>query len=57
MWVPIKVPGRWNGDGEDFRCVVCMVKEVRQLRKEKGELKKSGMYEACGRRKERSRSI
>ena len=35
-----KVSEGWNGDGDDFRCGVCMVKEVRQLRMENGESKK-----------------
>ena len=40
VWIPIKVPEGWNGGGEDYRYGVCMVKEVRQLRMENGELKK-----------------
>ena len=38
MWMPIKVPEEWNGDGRDFRCGVCMVKDMIQLRMENGEL-------------------
>ena len=40
VWMPIKVPEGWNGDGEDFRCGVCMVKEMRQLSMDNGELKR-----------------
>ena len=28
MWMPIKAPDGWNGEHDEFKCGVCMVKEM-----------------------------
>ena len=31
VWMPIKAPGGWSGKNDEFRCGVCMVKEMMKL--------------------------
>ena len=40
VWMPIKAPGGWSGENDEFRCGVCMVKEMMKLKSEIEDLKK-----------------
>ena len=46
VWMPIKAPDGWMGENDEFRCEVCMVKEMMKLKREIEDLEKeNGMYE------------
>ena len=37
--MPIKAPDGWSGENDEFRCGVCMVKEIMKLKREIEDLK------------------
>ena len=39
VWMQIKAPDGWSGEKDEFRCGVCMVKEMMKLKREIKELK------------------
>ena len=39
VWVQIKAPDGWSGEKDEFRCGVCMVKEMMNLKREIEDLK------------------
>ena len=39
VWMPIKAPDRLSGEKDEFRCGVCMVKEMMKLKREIETLK------------------
>ena len=40
VWMPINAPDGWSGENDEFRCGVCMVKEMMKLKREIEDLKK-----------------
>ena len=40
VWMPIKAPDGRSGENDEFRCGVCMVKEMMKLKREIEDLKK-----------------
>ena len=39
VWMQIKAPDGWSGEKDEFRCGVCMVKEMMKLKREIEDLK------------------
>ena len=44
VWMQIKAPDRWSGEKDEFRCGVCMVKEIMKLKREIEDLKTKMAY-------------